>query len=90
MKTITFEGRQYETESPIRYIARDGDGSVHGYMREPEWFDSELGPGYWMPDAGDDSWDVTPIQPDAQDSLLDLGDQTPDPTDDQLYGRTIR
>lgn len=35
MKTIEFEGKQYEVEDWVKFVARDEDGSINGYEAEP-------------------------------------------------------
>lgn len=35
MKAITFEGKQYEVEDWVKWVARDADGNIHGYSHEP-------------------------------------------------------
>ncbi len=40
MKTIEFDGRKFEVEDWVKYIAQDGNGKIYSYMYEPVW-DSE-------------------------------------------------
>lgn len=35
MKTITFEGKQYEVEDWVKWACRDLDGSIWGYENRP-------------------------------------------------------
>ncbi len=48
MKTITFEGKQYEVEDWVNYIARDHDGEIYGYEAEPIILDRT-----WWDNVGD-------------------------------------
>jgi hypothetical protein len=36
MKTITFEGKEYQVEDWVRYVARDSDSYIYGYEHRPE------------------------------------------------------
>ena len=35
MKTITFEGKEYEVEDWVNYVATDSNGRIYGYQYEP-------------------------------------------------------
>lgn len=49
MKTIEFEGKKYEVEDWVNWVARDCDGEINGYEKEPN-----LKPYYdfWTPEIG--------------------------------------
>ena len=36
MKTIEFQGEDYDVPDWVRYVAMDADGSIHAYEFEPE------------------------------------------------------
>ena len=39
MKTITFEGKQYEVPYWVKWVARDMDCKIYGYSERPIDFD---------------------------------------------------
>ena len=55
MKTITFEGREYEAPDWVRWVARDMDGSIYGYSAEPEPCDDN---GYQAHKCEPNTWTV--------------------------------
>lgn len=47
MKTITFEGKEYEVENWIKWIAMDCDGMIWGYTNKPRTNLKSGGLGQW-------------------------------------------
>ena len=45
MKTITFEGNEYEVEDWVKYVARDEDGDICAFENKPFMYRN-----YWSTD----------------------------------------
>jgi hypothetical protein len=85
MQVITFEGIEYTVSDWVRFVARDRDGLVCGFARRPVLTERD-----WMPNDYTLYEELQPNLVAWEESLVDLGDPTPDPTDHQLYARIIR
>ena len=61
MKTIEFQGAEYQVQDWVNWVAMDDDGELYGYENKPYKTDGE-----WFPQKGGRTTLIHSIEPDHE------------------------